>query len=405
MKLHLGTTIRELRRRDERTQEELAVLLGVTAQAVSRWESGGSYPDMELIPAIANVFGISIDALFGYQGEREAKIDAILAQVDALDRQNITDDVTNDDCIALLRTGLAEFPGNERLTHRLAQMLSDTGWMRHREWLHYGEDGHILHRFDHHKENEYWLEAAALWEPLIDTAKDDTIRYTAISELLILYRNFGEYDKALALADRLPPLGQCREIARTNAIDGVSQARYLGEGLLALANQFAELMMYALVNDIHNYDTDLPIQKVRGLIALFDYLCDDGNLGYYHKEVAYLYLYLARLEWEFGDHDKAFAALDCAADHAMAFDRIVRTPDAMYTAPLLKHVPVDLFHTSFVGENTLCGVLAESFPMWCNPDYSKVEQEMRADARWEMWENALREAAGEILSGKYAACD
>ena len=163
--------------------------------------------------------------------------------------------------------------------------------------------------------------------------------------------------------------------------------------------------MYALVNDIHNYDTDLPIHKVRGLIALFDYLCDDGNLGYYHKEVAYLYLYLARLEWEFGDHDKAFAALDCAADHAMAFDRTVRTPDAMYTAPLLKHVPVDLFHTSFVGDNTLCGVLAESFPMWCNPDYSKVEQEMRADARWEMWENALREAAGEILSGKYAACD
>ena len=70
MKLNLGTTIRELRRRDDRTQEELAALLGVTAQAVSRWESGGCYPDMEMIPAIANVFGISIDELFGYQGER-----------------------------------------------------------------------------------------------------------------------------------------------------------------------------------------------------------------------------------------------------------------------------------------------------------------------------------------------
>ena len=46
MKLNLGTTIRELRRRDDRTLEELAALLGVTAQAVSRWESGGCYPDM-----------------------------------------------------------------------------------------------------------------------------------------------------------------------------------------------------------------------------------------------------------------------------------------------------------------------------------------------------------------------
>ena len=400
MKLELGTTIRELRRRDNRTQEELAALLGVTAQAVSRWEGGGSYPDMELIPAIANVFGISIDELFGYQGEREAKIDAILAQVDELDRQNITDDVTNDDCITLLRTGLAEFPGNERLAERLAQMLSDTGWMRHKEWLHYGEDGHILHRFDHHKTNEYWLEAAALWESLIETAKNDAIRYHALSELLILYRNFGEYDKALSLANRLPTLEQCREIARTNAIDGVAQARYLGEGLLALANQFAELTMYALVNNIHNYDTDMPIRKTRGLIALFDLLCDDGNLGYYHKEAAYLYLYLARLEWEFGDHDKAFEALNCAAEHAIAFDRTVRTPDAMYTAPLLKHVPVDLHGTRFIGEITLCSKLAASFPMWCNPDYSKVEQEMKADARWEMWEKRLRDAADRMRAEK-----
>ncbi len=400
MKLNLGTTIRELRRRDNRTQEELAILLGVTAQAVSRWESGGSYPDMELIPAIANVFGISIDELFGYQGERTAKIDAILAKVDELDRQNILEDVTNDDCITLLRTGLAEFPGNERLTYQLAEIVADTGWKRHKEWLYYGEDGHILHRFDHHKENEYWLEAATLYENLIKTAQNDDIRNKSICSLVMLYRNFGEYDKALALADRLPPLEQCREIARTNAIDGVSQARYLGEGLLALAEQFAELMMYALVNDIHNYDTDMPIHKVRGLIGLFDFLCEDGNLGYYHREVAYLYLYLARLEWEFGDHDKAFAALDCAADHAAAFDRTVRTPDAMYTALLVKHVPVNLFHTSHIGDITLCSTIAASFPMWCNPDYSKVEQEMRADLRWEMWENKLNAASEEILENK-----
>ena len=113
--------------------------------------------------------------------------------------------------------------------------------------------------------------------------------------------------------------------------------------------------------------------------------------------ISYLYLYLARLLWEFGEHDAAFASLDRAAEHAMAFDRVVRTPNVMYTASLLKHVPVDLFDTSFVGANTLCGVLAESFPMWCNPDYSKVEQEMKADVRWEMWEKKLKDAAEFIF--------
>ena len=54
MQLNIGTKIKELRRRDRRTQEALAEALGVTNQAVSRWESGGSYPDMEIVPAIAN---------------------------------------------------------------------------------------------------------------------------------------------------------------------------------------------------------------------------------------------------------------------------------------------------------------------------------------------------------------
>ena len=65
----LGERIKELRRRDGRTQEALASELGVTAQAVSRWEKGICCPDMELIPSIANFFCVSIDELFGYDFE------------------------------------------------------------------------------------------------------------------------------------------------------------------------------------------------------------------------------------------------------------------------------------------------------------------------------------------------
>ena len=47
------------------TQEGLAQKLGVTNQAVSKWESGQSCPDIALLPALADLFGITIDALFG----------------------------------------------------------------------------------------------------------------------------------------------------------------------------------------------------------------------------------------------------------------------------------------------------------------------------------------------------
>lgn len=47
------------------TQEGLAQRLGVTNQAVSKWESGQSCPDIALVPALADIFGITIDQLFG----------------------------------------------------------------------------------------------------------------------------------------------------------------------------------------------------------------------------------------------------------------------------------------------------------------------------------------------------
>ena len=55
------------------TQEGLAQKLGVTNQAVSKWESGQSCPDIALLPVLADLFGITLDQLFG----REPKAVAV----------------------------------------------------------------------------------------------------------------------------------------------------------------------------------------------------------------------------------------------------------------------------------------------------------------------------------------
>ena len=405
MKITIGSKIRELRRRDSRTQEELASVLGVTAQAVSRWESGGSYPDMEIVPAIANFFGVSIDELFGYHGEREAKVDALLAKVDELDIQNMRDDVTMDECIDLLREGLAEFPGNEKIMHRLAVMLNDTGWFRHENWRHYEEGyvdsedfGYIKYNCDPEKQNKYWVEAAKLFENLAKNGEDSRIVNDSICSLIGIYRSFGEYEKGRELAMRLPTVHQCREVMMTEAYDGAEQKRHLGKALLDIAHEFSERFMYALVNDRKNYETELPVNKVRGLIALFELLCDDGNLGVYHVQVSYLYLYLARLLWEYGYHDEAFAALDDALANAKAFDMLAGQETVTLTAPMVCGASYVLSYgleeRGTSGYRTI-GILAEhlpnDFPMWCNPDYRKVKEEMEADPRWTDWVNRCSE--------------
>lgn len=59
----IGTTIAKLRRERQIKQEELANFVGVSAQAVSKWENGGM-PDTDLLPKIADFFHVSIDTLF-----------------------------------------------------------------------------------------------------------------------------------------------------------------------------------------------------------------------------------------------------------------------------------------------------------------------------------------------------
>ena len=74
MKLAIGENIRNFRKKNDLTQEALADRLGVTYQSISRWENGTTYPDLELIPAIAEVLTVTVDELLGMpQIEKEKR--------------------------------------------------------------------------------------------------------------------------------------------------------------------------------------------------------------------------------------------------------------------------------------------------------------------------------------------
>jgi transcriptional regulator with XRE-family HTH domain len=68
-KINIGTIIAAHRKERGLTQEELAEYLGVSKPAVSKWESGQSYPDIMLLPVIAAYFNTSIDELLGYEAQ------------------------------------------------------------------------------------------------------------------------------------------------------------------------------------------------------------------------------------------------------------------------------------------------------------------------------------------------
>ena len=61
--MEIGNQIKALRTRKGVTQEALAAHLGVTAQAVSKWERNAATPDIELLPQLSAYFGVSMDYL------------------------------------------------------------------------------------------------------------------------------------------------------------------------------------------------------------------------------------------------------------------------------------------------------------------------------------------------------
>ena len=73
--MELGNKIKQLRQKSGLTQNQLASALGVTAQAISKWENSVTMPDITLLPQIAIEFGISIDELFDLTLEQ--KLDRI----------------------------------------------------------------------------------------------------------------------------------------------------------------------------------------------------------------------------------------------------------------------------------------------------------------------------------------
>ena len=394
MQLDLGQKIRELRRRDGRTQEALAEAIGVTSQAVSRWEANGGYPDMEMIPSIANYFGVSIDELFGYNNERSKKIDELAAKIDQMNFQNNGEDINIDECISLARNALIEFPGNEKIMMCLASVLYNAGYVRHGEYHLSDDDGYDVLDVETHRTYPEWKEAISLYEKLLKTMENGEPRHRVIRELTQLYLNTGEHTRALEVIETAPDIYGAREILRAKAVDGKKRAEAYGAALLKIVRACSELMVSGVIANEKNISVAEKVQSLRGAIEIFDTICTDGNYGLHHSYIARVYTLLSLYLWLDGKKDEAFMALDSALVHFNLYDESHTKDKGAYTAPLIKLVqhevwkndpdvdkPIKTSHMS----------LAEDWPWWCVSEYSTVKPEIQTDPRWNEWVSKLQQ--------------
>ena len=321
MQLDLGQKIRELRRRDGRTQEALAEAIGVTSQAVSRWEANGGYPDMEMIPSIANYFGVSIDELFGYNNERAKRIDELVTRIDTMNFQNNGVNINIDECIVLARNALIEFPGNEKLMLCLASVLYNAGYVRYGEYHLSDADGYDVLDVERHRTYAEWKEAISLYEKLLKTIENGPLRHRAVCELTQLYLNVGEHTRALELIETAPNIFGSKEFLKANATDGKKRAEAYGEGLLQVVYACSWLMVCTVIAYEQNMSLADKVQSLRGSIDIFRIVCADGNCGRHHGYIARVYTLLSLYLWLDGKKDEAFEALDSSLTQFRLFEK------------------------------------------------------------------------------------
>ena len=117
MRLDVAQNIKRLRKRAGITQEALSEKLGVSAQSVSRWELGICYPDLEILPAIANFFGVSIDVLLSNDADSKKRD----AQIFDETFWTLSDETTEK--IAFVREYCRKYPENDTYAYLLIDAI------------------------------------------------------------------------------------------------------------------------------------------------------------------------------------------------------------------------------------------------------------------------------------------
>ncbi len=309
MDYNLGEKLKYLRKKRDLTQEQLAELLGISFQAVSKWETNTSTPDISMFPILANFYGVTTDELLGVDiTKRDMRVKEYYRESDELYKSWKLAEM-----VELHRKACAEFPGNLELRYSLAWTL--------------GQAQHVIRT-----KKENLEEAIDICNMIMANSSDVDLRLKTLSELCYLHHWNGNDKKAEKYADQLPELTQTKRylIGRLNLKHGEESQSYCRNSIAVYYDAMREVIENLADDTELNPETRIALNKqlleIQAIIFGEDILFEHFNAMLYCREIAKLYLLDNNI-------DKALLYLDKAYDHAEKFDTY---PDnSEYSSPMM----------------------------------------------------------------------
>lgn len=211
MNLRIGENLKRLRREKDLTQEELAAHLGISFQAISKWERGESYPDITILPALSNYFKISIDELVGMEEIRRTEEYEKINEK-WLENRNANKHKEN---VKLMKDSLKFFPNDALLLVQLSSSLERLD----------GTDK---------EKTQYLRESIAVQEQIL-RGEDSEVRNATLYNICFAYWKNGEQEKAINQAKNLSNFYKSRENALVYFLDGDEKNQIAKSSLEPLA--------------------------------------------------------------------------------------------------------------------------------------------------------------------------
>lgn len=289
---HIGEKIKDLRRKNDLTQEKLADQLGVSYQTVSKWETGITSPDLSLIVPLARLFKITTDELFGFN-----------ENADMLRKKQLDDEYSETwksgdlkKRFEVSRQAVKEFPDDMEWHDRLAWAQAMSSFEYEDDTLYSREQEEAIRRFAF----------------VVENASSDKVRASSIQGI-VQYLSFrGRKDEAETYANLYPEnYSISKDDLLLQCLEGEKRIVHYQKML-----DRALLKLLKLVGD--GSDTACDAQE-----SILHIMIPDGNYLHYHIFLEEIYRKRAMSRMKEADYDNALKMLRQAFYHAGEYDLFI----------------------------------------------------------------------------------
>ncbi|MBQ3708969.1 MAG: helix-turn-helix transcriptional regulator [Clostridia bacterium] len=308
---HIGQRIKDLRKKADLTQDRLADYLGVSPQAVSKWEVGSASPDLALIASLCRVLGCSADELLGIDltedEEGAEELSRELTRLEPDDFERFGEIVT---------LAAQKYPRNEQISYRIAE-------------AEYWKLGGMTGESEEERRRKEDAEKRLL--AILADGKNETWKTYAASQLFQIRMKDGLREEAKIFAEQSGPFRDENLLACLDGEDWQNEQQFL---------------VYKSLNWLRNYldmrgDREHHLPSYEAAEAVVKAIVKDGNYVGYARDLSVSAVNQARLLIEAGEYGRAVEKLRDQVEYDEQWYRIVRAAAEdpgrylPYTAPVL----------------------------------------------------------------------